>query len=59
MAKKRPHLVTKGPVGNRKPAKNISQEPEMKQLETLFSEMDEGERQRTIEYLNEKDQRHD
>jgi excisionase family DNA binding protein len=52
MGKKSRSPVTKGPVGNKIDRRDISQEPGMKQLKELFSQMTEDERARTIEYLS-------
>jgi hypothetical protein len=41
-------------VGAKRPAKDISQEPEMKQLKDVLKSMDREERARTIDYLKEE-----
>lgn len=44
--------VTHRSVGNRKPKKDISQEPEMQRLKELFSSMTDQEKERTLDQVS-------
>ena len=47
--------VTHRPVIDRKPGKDISQEPEMKELVRVFRDMTEGEKGRTLDHLGKRE----
>jgi hypothetical protein len=59
MSKHSRRSVTKGPVGNKKRPKDISQEPEFQELKAVFEDMTDVEKGRTIDYLTESDEEGD